>query len=130
MIKKISVFFCLMMMLLTGCSALDHDSQEELAASFIEAVADEDSEAVWEAFTPEAQSELTATFGNDEDKAKEETLRALQEGLKRKTGLEDISDLPDNEELFQQMVTELLNSGKLVEIDGEWFINISANPAE
>ena len=130
MIKKISVFFCLMMMLLTGCSALDHDSQEELAASFIEAVADEDSEAVWEAFTPEAQSELTAIFGNDEDKAKEETLRALQEGLKRKTGLEDISDLPDNEELFQQMVTELLNSGKLVEIDGEWFINISANPAE
>lgn len=130
MIKKISVFFCLMMMLLTGCSALDHDSQEELAASFIEAVADEDSEAVWEAFTPEAQSELTATFGNDEDKAKEETLRALQEGLKQKTGLEDISDLPDNEELFQQMVTELLNSGKLVEIDGEWFINISANPAE
>ena len=130
MIKKISVFFCLMMLLLTGCSALDHDSQEELAASFIEAVADEDSEAVWEAFTPEAQSELTAIFGNDEDKAKEETLRALQEGLKRKTGLEDISDLPDNEELFQQMVTELLNSGKLVEIDGEWFINISANPAE
>ena len=130
MIKKISVFFCLMTMLLTGCSALDHDSQEELAASFIEAVADEDSEAVWEAFTPEAQSELTAIFGNDEDKAKEETLRALQEGLKRKTGLEDISDLPDNEELFQQMVTELLNSGKLVEIDGEWFINISANPAE
>ena len=128
--KKLFLFLTIALMLLCGCSALDHDSPESLAASFIEAVIDGDSDAVWEAFTPETQKELVAAFGDDEDLAEEQTLLALQEGLKRKYDI-DITLTPDDE-LLQRITGDLLaeKENKFVQIDDEWFIKLTSDDKE
>ena len=126
MFRKFFLFCTVLMILLTGCSALDHDSKEELAESFIEAVIDDDQQAVWEGFSPETQSRLITMFGDDEERAKAETLRAMREGLQRKYGQEDLEELAGNDELFQQAVSDLAAAGNFVEIDGEWFIGLPA----
>ncbi len=126
MFRKFFLFCTVLMILFTGCSALDHDSKEELAESFIEAVIDDDQQAVWEAFSPETQSRLITMFGDDEERAKAETLRAMREGLQRKYGQEDLEAFAGNDELFQQAVSDLAAAGNFVEIDGEWFIGLPA----
>ncbi len=125
MFKKI-ILFCGMVMIgvFAGCSALDHDSKEELAADFVGAAVDGDEEALWEAFAPDSQRELILMFGEDEEQAKAEILKAVQEGLVRRYQSGSLEKFAENKELFQRAIQDLLaGSGeKFVEIDGQWFI--------
>lgn len=126
MLKKIlTAFFAVSFLLFAGCSDVDHSSRKDLAESFVEAVSDNDAEALWEAFAPAMREEMAAKFNGDEEKAKEALLKVMSDGIVKRYQLQSAGEIGDSDEVSDKICNDLLkNENNFVKIDDEWFFNV------
>ena len=123
MSKKLIV--AVLLGILCGCSGIDHDSRKELSETFVAAIAQGDEDQVWDAFAPSIRENLLAMYGDDEEKAKSELLKNLQQGLKKRYEISDFEDFMESKK-FKTAVKTLMSSSSenFVQQDDKWYLSV------
>lgn len=127
MLKKcykqiLGLLFAVTMFVGAGCAFIAQMDKDLLAAYVVEAIADQDAEALWEVTSPAAQEELLKLADNDLAEAKKGWLKLLT--LAVEVG-QDASpeELKNNDSLQEKIAKNLASKDDVfVEIDGKWYL--------
>ena len=121
--SSFSIFAALLLFFCTGCTLFTQLDKEKMADYVVEAIIQNDSQALWDVLSTATQDEILGGCYNDEAKAKEILLAVIREVVCKRNNRIDPDKLAGDEALQKELAQKLQEDPSFfIKVNGLWYI--------